>query len=653
MTDKIYTSDDRGSLLIVDDEKEVLMALKRLFRKEYDVHLAEDADKGLRIMSDYSIHVVISDQRMPGMPGTELLKRIKADYPDAVRVILTAYSDINAVIDAINEGNVYRYISKPWNPVEMRHTVKNAFIQYWLVSGNRKLLKELAEKNNALTDEIAERKRVEEELEKHQANLEQMVEERTAELRVEIAERKNVERQLAKARDEAQSASQAKSDFLAHMSHELRTPLNGIIGYSQILMGDSDLSIRQSQAVEVIRRSGEHLFTMIDDILDLAKIEARKMELEPSAFHLGQLLNDIVEMTKIRSDEKNLALDFRPPDALPAFVRGDPKRLRQVLLNLLSNAVKYSDIGGVVFKVRHERPDMFSFSVEDTGIGIPEGKIGEIFMPFHQVADRRRQTDGTGLGLSISQRIVEMMGGKIGVKSKLLKGSVFGFEIRLPIVARSPDLAGKPKRIIGYEGRRRKILIVDDRKDNRAVLADILEQIGFDICEARDGHEALDKTAECRPEFIMMDLVMPNMDGYEAARGIRKKLPDLNPVIFAVSANVTEAARQKAKECGCDDFISKPFDFDKLLQKIGTYLNPKWIYETTAKNPNTSEKEVKPPPKTEIEKLYEMARIGDLDGIGEWVEAALPEYAAFGQLLGTMVRNFQTKQIKEIICRYL
>ncbi|MBD2541539.1 response regulator [Coleofasciculus sp. FACHB-SPT36] len=405
-----------------------------------------------------------------------------------------------------------------------------------------------AELERQRAEEALERSQIQlklshEQLENYNRMLEAKVQKRTLKLQQEIRDRQ-------KAEQAAQSANRAKSEFLANMSHELRTPLNGILGYAQILKRDKTLNEPQKDGLGVIHQCGEHLLTLINDILDLSKIEARKMELHRSNFHFPQFLEGIVELCRIRAQQKDIYLTYQPIAPLPMAVQGDEKRLRQVLINLLSNAIKFTTTGGVTFQASYQ-DGTFRFQVEDTGVGMASEQLEEIFLPFHQVGERDRKSEGTGLGLAISRQLVQMMGSEIKVNSILGKGSVFYFDLDLPLVDQWADVTQIDERpIIGYLGDKRKILIADDQWENRSILVKMLEPLGFEIREATDGLDCITKAQEWQPHVILMDLMMPALNGLEATRRIRKS-PDLKVVVIATSASVFDCDQQQSFQAGC------------------------------------------------------------------------------------------------------
>jgi signal transduction histidine kinase len=413
------------------------------------------------------------------------------------------------------------------------------------------------------------------ELQRHRDHLEELVRDRTAELQT--------------AKDRAEVASQAKSDFLARMSHELRTPLNAIMGYAQILKMDRDLSDRQLTCLNTIHGSGEHLLTLIVDILDLSQIEAGKTELhavpvDPRA--LSVMLDDII---RIKAAEKQLTFMVECGDDVPQALLADEKRLRQVLLNLLSNAVKFTQSGVVRLSMQlvDEAPRSgqarIRFEVQDSGVGIRAEDQRRIFDPFEQAGDSRSRAAGTGLGLAISRQLVRLMGGELCLRSELGLGSLFWFELSLP---RADAASSKPSVsadvVTGYDGPRRSILIVDDVDANRKMLIELLRPLGFETSEAIHGQDALDQVQACPPDLVLMDLAMPVMDGLEAMRRIREgSVGQLVPII-ALSANASNAHRDQALAAGATLFMSKPFESAVLLSYLGSCLSLTWQLDARA-----------------------------------------------------------------------
>ncbi|MFN8419986.1 MAG: PAS domain S-box protein [Anaerolineae bacterium] len=458
-------------------------------------------------------------------------------------------------------------------------------------------------------------------------------------------------RQLQEATALAEKASRAKSEFLANMSHELRTPLNGILGYVQILQRDR-ATPKQLDGLGIIARSGEHLLSLINDVLDFSKIEAQRMQLSPAAFALAPMLRTICEMIQIRAEQKNLVFHYEEITDLPAGVYGDEVRLRQVLLNLLTNAVKYTEHGGVVLKVAHE-DQRIRFQVEDTGIGIPPELLPQLFQPFVQ-AERRAQVEGTGLGLAISNQLVSLMGGQLQVKTQLGEGSTFWFELTMP---RVDDFEEPPQpleqNIIGYRGERRHILVVDDRAENRSVLREMLQPLGFEISEAVNGLECLEIVSTTHFDAILLDLRMPGLGGLETIKRLRQSQQETNHVLIAISASAFDHNRTESILAGANGFLAKPFRLQRLLDVLGQNLKLDWIIEEYLVP--TADGDVIPlilPPEKVLSQLYDLVLQGDVRCIQVQCQQLANEYPTFAATVSNLAKSFKIRELRHFLAQH-
>jgi len=533
--------------------------------------------------------------------------------------------------------------------------------------------------------------------------------------KTEIIERKWAEAALQKAVVAADKANRAKSEFLSSMSHELRTPLNAILGFSQVMVRDSSLNNQHRQHLEIINRASEHLLSLINDILEMSKIESGRTQLNESSFNLIKLLETLEEMFRLKAVSKKLQLNFEVADGVPHFVNGDECKLRQILINLLGNAIKFTETGSVTLQVKMKveeslavetaefrdiqtkptgagseqsapgdfdwvdansiRPVFLQYSefvrlqfeIEDTGPGIAAEEMNKLFEPFEQTKTGHKSHQGTGLGLPISRKFVQMMGGDITVSSTPDLGSKFAFDIQIRLADPTDVKMLKPqKKVIGLapDQPEYRILVVDDRADNRLVLVRLLSSIGLLVREAENGQEAVAVWEDWQPQLIWMDMRMPVMDGYEATKQIKAHPLGKTTVIIALTASAFEEERKCILAAGCDDFMPKPFEANILFAKMGDFLGIRYVYEepidtndpklekeseiSGVSSNQSLESQLGQMPREWVEKIYNAAQECCDDKIIQLIEEIPRELAPASQNLTTLAQNFLFDDIIEL-----
>ncbi|OHC26477.1 MAG: hybrid sensor histidine kinase/response regulator [Pseudomonadales bacterium RIFCSPHIGHO2_02_FULL_60_43] len=466
----------------------------------------------------------------------------------------------------------------------------------------------------------------------------------------EIEAHRKTDEALQKAKEASEAANAAKSRYVTGLSHELRTPLNSILGYTQILQRDAGMPGQHQDALATIFRSGSHLLSLIDGLLDVAKIEAGKLNLELTEIPFPEFIHQLERMFTPQAEEKGLRFRLETSGRMPAVVRGDEKRVRQILINLLGNAVRFTDSGEVCLRVSYLR-ETASFEIVDTGIGIDPEQIERIFQPFER-GDLMRQDNGVGLGLTITRMLTSLMGGELSVKSVQDQGTSFQVRLFLSEVRVPQAVVHVEHDIIGYQGPRRLILVVDDHIEHRRVLAGMLEPLGFSIAQAASGQEAIRQVALLQPDLILMDLSMPQMDGWETSRLIRRNAQSKAPIIV-ISANAFADDRERSVSADCSDYLAKPVHTPELLERIHKHLDLQWLRRTLQLPDATPDAAVRPSA-TDLEALRELGAMGYIRGILEKLDAIdrlTPASTSFTTPLRALVKSYRldefNRQLKE------
>lgn len=554
---KNNTEENRGNILIVDDTPENLQVLSAtLCDRGYKVRGVINGKMAIRAAISGSPDLILLDIKMPEMNGYEVCTKLKAQ-PQTSEIPVIFISALDEVLDKVKAFEIggVDYITKPFQVEEVLARVEHQLTI-------KRLQKELIARNIELQKEIIERK---------------------------------------KAEEIAAAASKAKSQFVANMSHELRTPLNAILGFTQVMSRDSSLSHENIENLRIINRSGQHLLELINDVLDLSKIEAGIVALDESSFDLYQLLDTLEEMFQIKAETKNLQLKFSVESQVPQYIKTDEKKLRVCLINLLGNSIKFTGNGGEILlhvslkntsqpaeseidsNSNSTEQCFISFEVQDTGVGIALAEVDTLFNAFVQTEAGRKAADGTGLGLTITKKYVQIMDGNIGVNSVLGEGTTFKFYIKISPAISSEVSITRLQRVLGLEAEQPvyRILAVDDNMENRLLLVKMLQPIGFEVREAENGRQAIEIWESWQPDLIWLDTRMPVMDGFEAVIEIRAKEKNSRSrtVVIALTASVFEERKGEIITAGCDDFVRKPFLEQVIFEKIAQYLGARYIYQ--------------------------------------------------------------------------
>lgn len=548
-----------GEILIVDDNPDNLKFLMDLLTQAgYRVRPASDGELALRSVKAKLPVLILLDIRMPNMDGFEVCRRLKADVAtrDIPIIFASALNDSAEKVKSFELGGV-DYIVKPLNAQEVLMRIANHLSLY--------VTQQHLEIQNSQLKEAAI------ELNQQRDNLENLV------------------RELSIAKEAADAANIAKSTFIATMSHELRTPLNAILGFSELLSLDESLTAKQKETLAIINRSGAHLLSMINDVLDISKIEAGRLILDIQAFDLIDLLHDIGEMISVRAATKKLefVLDIAPNIA--RFIKADSGKLRQVLINLLGNAIKFTHQGKVILRADTQSvasviTTVLTIEVIDTGIGIPEQELADLFHPFVQLVQKKSDTEGTGLGLAISESLINLMGGHISVSSVFGEGSIFKIELPIVLASASDIIEHKVfQRVVGLAPDQPtcRLLVVDDNADNRLLLVTLLTNMGFQVREAENGEQAIRLFEQWQPALCWMDMRMPNTDGYAATTKIRQLKGGDKVKIIALTASAFKEQHTHIINAGCDAVLHKPFHIPDICATLTKYLGVNFEYQET------------------------------------------------------------------------
>lgn len=641
-------SPDISAIRLLNHKKEVIFE-KGIFEDPFAIQISNEL-----IFEDNTVGYL-------DVLYTDTIRKKQQDNIFIVGICLV----VGAIISSLLLINylLKRHLSKPLDKLQadMRAMAEGEYIESGLIKQKREIQSIIDSFNNmavSLRKRDSERQKAENKLKRYRDQLEELVAERTKELN-------KANKSLHKAMKKAETANMAKSIFLANMSHELRTPLNAILGFSGIMKKSSEIPNSQQEHLDIINRSGEHLLRLINDVLEIVKIEAGRINLQEETFDLGALIRDVTDMMRQRAQEKNLDLLLGQSSDFPRYIYADPAKIRQILINLINNAVKFTETGGITLFLNadyDENSDNIRLicRVEDTGIGIEEENLEKIFTPFEQ-ADKHSDIKGTGLGLAITRQYIEIMGGKIYVESEPGKGSAFHFELLAKKALKENIKAAIPldNLIIGLapEQPEYRILIVEDQLENRLLLKKILEPLGFPVKEALNGEQAIEIFRKWHPHLIWMDRRMPVMDGITATKLIREDERGIDTIIIALTASAFREQKEEVIEAGADDLIRKPFKESEIFDAMAVHLGVTYLYKEKDQNHKKTisenvwvltSRDLSPFPGQVLKELNKAAMAGQSEKILELISVIEPEHERLAHSLKTLVAKYRFDKLVEL-----
>lgn len=680
---EVIVLDNQGIVLAAIDEELLFKDIRSIFDEYLSLENSDKTEHQVLTKSNQVLHGYIHSSQGTDWTILALLddRKIRADLREIVESNMQFIAMAIVFLSIVTLAGLYRYILSPVNALTggARHIRNTGDLDYRFQLKSKDELQELGRAFNELLKAVksAETKlrSSKEALQQERNLLDERVKVRTAELE-EL--NKNLVREVAEreqAQKEADQANQAKSLFLANMSHEIRTPLNAILGFTQILVRDPEISTANRRSLETVYRSGEHLLMLLNDILEMSKIEAGRTTLSVENFDLHDLLKDIESMFQVLTRDKNILLKVSTDPDLPHWVKGDEQKLHQILNNLVSNAVKFTDQGQVIVRgglvaennrdaetKASEQPVHIYFEVEDTGSGIPEKDLKKVFSHFEQPTPGSHMKGGTGLGLAIARAFAELMQGSITVQSQVGKGSIFRLEV---ILNRGSSEKSQVRRNIGplarlsSRERELQVLVVDDNEANREILIMMLEQAGFMVKQAVNGVEACKVYDQWKPDLILLDMIMPEMDGFGVLDYIRKKDGENAPPVIAVTASVLLAEKKRVLSAGASAFLKKPFKASELFGLIKEHLKVEFEDEDSHLEDNQDL-----PDSTNLKKdlahlyqkdpevissLKEAAFSLDEDGLREIISKISAQLPNLTRVLLGLVDNYQYQELQQIL----